>query len=122
MVHAITTKDKLVPGQGVCASCGKALHAGRAFVFRSKPAPGETGVTNDAAELAKCLSCALLHLPLLKRSVIAALVVGTVLTALNQGDNLLAGIWSDALYWKIPLTYCVPFLVSTYGALINNRQ
>ena len=122
MVHAINTEEDLVPGHGICASCGKALQAGRAFVFRSKPAPSETGVTSPAAELAKCLSFALRHLPLLKRSVIAAFVVGTLLTALNQGDNLLAGEWSAALYWKIPLTYCVPFLVSTYGALINNRQ
>ena len=121
MVHAIDTEENLVLGQGICASCGKALHAGRAFVFRSKPVSNETGVTSPGAELAKCLLCALRHLPLLKRSLIAALVVGTVLTALNQGDNLLAGEWSSSLYWKVPLTYCVPFLVSTYGALINNR-
>ena len=122
MAYATNTEEDLVSGQGICASCGKALHAGRAFVFRSKPASGETGIMNPAAELAKCLLCALRHLPLLKRSAIAALVVGTVLTALNQGDNLLAGEWSSALYWKIPLTYCVPFLVSTYGALITNRK
>ena len=122
MVHAINTGENLVPSQGICASCGKALHSGRAFVFRSKPAHSESGITSPAAELAKCLLCALRHLPLLKRSVMAALFVGTVLTALNQGDNLLAGEWGSALYWKIPLTYCVPFLVSTYGALINNRQ
>ncbi len=122
MVHAINTEENLIRGEGICASCGKALHSGRAFVFRSKTVPTDTGVTSPAAELAKCLLCALRHLPLLKRSAIAALLVGTVLTALNQGDNLLAGEWSSALYWKIPLTYCVPFLVSTYGALINNRQ
>jgi hypothetical protein len=59
---------------------------------------------------------------MLKRSLKAAIVVGTVLTALNQGDVLLAGDLSNALYWKIPLTYCVPFLVATYGALVNNRR
>ena len=121
-MHAINTEEDLVSSQGICASCGKALHEGRAFVFRPKPVPSETGVTSPAAELAKCLLCALRHLPMVKRSVMAALVVGTVLTALNQGDNLLAWEWSSALYWKIPLTYCVPFLVSTYGALINNRH
>ncbi len=122
MVHSINTEADVIQAQGICASCGKALHLGRSFVFRSNPVPSETGVASPAAELAKCLLCALRHLPLLKRSVVAALVVGTVLTALNQGDNLLAGEWSAALYWKIPLTYCVPFLVSCYGALINNRQ
>jgi hypothetical protein len=59
---------------------------------------------------------------MLKRSLIASLVVGTVLTALNQGDILLSGQWSNALYWKIPLTYCVPFVVATYGALTNSRK
>ncbi len=59
---------------------------------------------------------------MLRRSLAAAVVVGTVLTALNQGDNLLSGRWDAALYWKIPLTYCVPFIVATYGALTNSRQ
>jgi ABC-type methionine transport system permease subunit len=59
---------------------------------------------------------------LIKRSFIAGLVVGTILTALNQGDALLNGQWNNALYWKIPLTYCVPFIVATYGALTNSRQ
>ena len=80
------------------------------------------GIPGRAVELTKCLFCALRHLPMLKRSFYACLVVGTVLTALNQGDTLLAGQWNNALYWKIPLTYCVPFLVTTYGALINNRK
>ncbi|MBM3942738.1 MAG: phosphoenolpyruvate protein kinase [SAR202 cluster bacterium] len=52
----------------------------------------------------------------------ASLVVGTALTLLNQGDTLLSGHWNQALYWKIPLTYCVPFLVASYGALTNARQ
>lgn len=53
----------------------------------------------------------------LRRSAAAAVVVGTVLTALNQGDLLLSGSFPAALWWKIPLTYVVPFLVATYGAL-----
>ncbi len=46
-----------------------------------------------------------------------ALVVGTLLTAINQGDVLLAGRWPPALFWKLPLTYAVPFVVATLGAL-----
>jgi len=41
---------------------------------------------------------------------------------LNQGDILFAGNWQDPLYWKIPLTYSVPFCVATYGALSNGRN
>ena len=63
-----------------------------------------------------------MHRPMVRRSLIAATVVGTVLTLLNQGDTLIAGHWNNALYWKIPLTYCVPFLVATYGALSSNRK
>ena len=50
------------------------------------------------------------------------MVVGTVLTLLNQGDTLLSGSWNNTLYWKIPLTYSVPFIVATYGALSNSRN
>jgi hypothetical protein len=54
---------------------------------------------------------------MLRRSGLIALIVGTVLTAINQGDVLLAGHWSPALVWKLPLTYAVPFIVATLGAL-----
>ncbi|PKB80129.1 MAG: hypothetical protein BZY88_09725 [SAR202 cluster bacterium Io17-Chloro-G9] len=59
---------------------------------------------------------------MLKKSLMACVVVGTLLTALNQGDLLLSGSWNSTLYWKIPLTYIVPFLVATYGALSNIRK
>ncbi|MEP3051829.1 MAG: nitrate/nitrite transporter NrtS [Erythrobacter sp.] len=52
--------------------------------------------------------------PVLKRSLAVAIVVGTILIAINHGDVILNG-GSPAL-WKIPLTYLVPFLVATYGA------
>jgi hypothetical protein len=57
------------------------------------------------------------HAPMLRRSAVIALVVGTVLTAINQGDLLLAGQWVPALAWKLPMTYAVPFIVATLGAL-----
>jgi hypothetical protein len=53
----------------------------------------------------------------LRRATVTALVVGTILTALNQGDLLLAGDTTSAMLWKIPLTYLVPFLVTIWGAL-----
>ena len=46
-----------------------------------------------------------------------ALVVGTVLTAINQGNVLLAGTYPAQLLWKVPLTYCVPYCVATFSAL-----
>ena len=98
-----------------CHRCGKPLSSRWAFLFANRGSDTPT-------ETAKCLPCALLHRPMLKRSLIAAVVVGTVLTALNQGDAILQGQWNAALYWKIPLTYCVPFIVASYGALANSKQ
>ncbi|MGH7333251.1 MAG: nitrate/nitrite transporter NrtS, partial [Candidatus Rokuibacteriota bacterium] len=54
---------------------------------------------------------------MLGRSLRVALVVGVVLTVINQGDTLLLGSWTAALLWKVPLTFMVPFCVATWGAL-----
>lgn len=75
----------------------------------------------NIARLRRCLRCTLSYRPLLRRSFFTALVVGTILTAINQGNLLLSGEFPAALYWKIPLTYTVPFCVATWGALINSR-
>lgn len=53
----------------------------------------------------------------LRRAAATALVVGTILTALNQGDLLMTGNATGAMWWKIPLTYLVPFCVTVWGAL-----
>lgn len=55
--------------------------------------------------------------PTLTRAATTAIIVGSLLTALNQGDLLLAGDTSSAMLWKIPLTYLVPFAVTIWGAL-----
>jgi hypothetical protein len=44
-----------------------------------------------------------------------ALIVGTILNLINQGDNLLLGQRLD--FAKLLLTYIVPYAVSTYGAV-----
>ncbi|MBM4405801.1 MAG: hypothetical protein FJ039_06420 [Chloroflexi bacterium] len=72
--------------------------------------------------LVRCFRCALRHWAILRRSLIVALIVGTALTAINQGTVLAKGDFPAALYWKIPLTYCVPFCVATFGALSASRR
>ncbi|MYC28564.1 MAG: hypothetical protein F4X65_00525 [Chloroflexi bacterium] len=105
-----------------CQLCGRELKNRSSFAFKS-PTVSPDGCGSPASDsIIKCIFCALLHRPMLKRSGIAALVVGTVLTLLNQGDLILSGQWNNAFYWKIPLTYCVPFVVASYGALMNNRR
>ena len=71
----------------------------------------------DGGFTRKCLRCAVQHRPMLRRSVLIALVVGSILTVINQGDSLLAGHWAPSLAWKLPMTYAVPFIVATLGAL-----
>lgn len=54
---------------------------------------------------------------IVRRSVKVALLIGTMLTAINQGDILLGGAWLPEFCWKIPLTYVVPYCVSTFASV-----
>ena len=49
-----------------------------------------------------------------KKAALTASVVGTILTTINHGDNILAGAPPPLI--KICLTYCVPYCVTTWGA------
>jgi len=50
-----------------------------------------------------------------RRSFCVAVVVGTVLNLINQGDALFDG---GSINWiKVLMTYVVPYAVSTYGAV-----
>ncbi len=50
-----------------------------------------------------------------RRSFYVALIVGTVLNLINQGDVLFG---MASINWlKLILTYCVPYAVCTYGAV-----
>ncbi|MGI9482882.1 MAG: nitrate/nitrite transporter NrtS [Hyphomicrobiales bacterium] len=54
-----------------------------------------------------------------KKAFFTALVVGTILTLINHGDVLLAGEVPPAL--KVILTFCVPYCVTTWGAVTGKR-
>ncbi len=49
-----------------------------------------------------------------KKAFLTSLVVGTILTTINHGDIIIDGLMPDA--WKVVLTYCVPYCVTTWGA------
>jgi hypothetical protein len=51
-----------------------------------------------------------------KRSVVIAVLVGSLILAVNQGDVLLAGALTPRVVAKMLLTPCIPFCVSLYGA------
>jgi len=54
-----------------------------------------------------------------KKAIFTALVVGTLLTAINHGDVILSGLAPPT--WKVVLTYCVPYCVTTWGAITGKR-
>lgn len=54
-----------------------------------------------------------------KKAFLTALVVGTILTAINHGDIILLGEWPPLA--KVLLTYCVPYCVTTWGAITGKR-
>lgn len=86
--------------------CGCGHETARRFRFSAGSAPVE-----------KCLRHAVVHPPLRRNALATALVVGTILTTINQGNVLLDGRFPGELWWKIPLTYSVPYMVSTWAAL-----
>ena len=50
-----------------------------------------------------------------RRSLLVALIVGSVLNLINQGDELFR---VGKIKWaKLVLTYAVPYFVATYGAV-----
>ncbi len=59
--------------------------------------------------------------PHLKRTVTTALIVGSILFAINQFDVVLRGDASLSVWVKGGLTYIVPFVVSNIGVLIASR-
>ena len=50
-----------------------------------------------------------------KKAILTALLVGTILILINHGDIILDGILPAP--WKVMLTYCVPYCVTTWGAV-----
>jgi hypothetical protein len=58
--------------------------------------------------------------PAVRRSLTVALVVGTILNLINQGDALLGA--GTLVLWKLLLTYFVPFAVASYGSYAALRN
>ena len=93
-----------------CSRCGVVLQ-GSAYKVRL------SGTTAS-----RCLRCALLHWPTVRRSLLISLIVGTLLTAVNQGTYFVNGNLPATLAWQVPLTYITPYCVATLGAILNARN
>ncbi|HEY2737489.1 MAG TPA: nitrate/nitrite transporter NrtS [Thermoanaerobaculia bacterium] len=63
--------------------------------------------------------------PVRRRALKVALVVGTVLLAINHGDAILSGNISPVRWLRMILTVVVPYAVSTLssvGAILDMRK
>ena len=58
-----------------------------------------------------------LRADVVRRSAIVSLVVGTLLTLINQLDTILTQGIDARVFFKVLLTYCVPYCVATYSSV-----
>ena len=65
-----------------------------------------------------------LSLEIFRDAIKVALIVGTILTAINQGDIIASGPIAPSDLVKILLNYFVPYCVSTYAGVeaLGNEQ
>lgn len=58
----------------------------------------------------------------MRRTVTVALIVGTLLTLINQGDRLASGDADLALALKVAANYLIPWCVSSIGYISARRS
>lgn len=63
-----------------------------------------------------------LYRPHLLRTSVTALIVGTILFAINQLDVVLSGDATAGTWIKAGVTYLVPFAVANVGLLFGSRR
>ncbi|MBW2377626.1 MAG: nitrate/nitrite transporter NrtS [Deltaproteobacteria bacterium] len=56
-----------------------------------------------------------------RRALVFAVVVGSVLIAINHGDALISGDIDGVRWLKMGLTVLVPYLVSTWSSVLAVR-
>jgi hypothetical protein len=58
--------------------------------------------------------------PILRKALIAAMVVGSLLIVLNQGDLIFSGRLTGRIILKSLITPVIPFCVTMLGAVLNS--
>ncbi len=81
--------------------------------------PGKTGRWRDEV-IQACVYCT--QRQRLRRTVSIALVVGVVLTAINQLDVIVSGDATASTWVKCGLNFVVPFVVSNLGMLSGRAE
>jgi hypothetical protein len=62
------------------------------------------------------------HPATVRRARVTALIVGTVLVAINHGPAILAGGLTQGRIFQILLTYMVPYTVSTLSSVATRHE
>ena len=97
------------------------------MALQSLPMP--TGYSNEVSEPEQQRTWSslrevprvVLYPPHLRRTTLIALVVGTVLFAINHLDEVLTAKATRGTWIKSAVTYLVPFTVSNLGLLVGSR-
>ena len=55
--------------------------------------------------------------PVVRRALCFGVVIGTILISINHGDAILRGEITSTRLWKMALTVCVPYCVSTISSV-----
>lgn len=97
-----------------CDVCEKTTQGTR-YIGVDKSSRKRTKTTTS-----KCLRCFILDSKLLKRSIVIAFVVGTILNVTNYGNLFNSTIIQGDTY-KLGLNFIVPFLVSLTTSLLVAR-
>lgn len=77
---------------------------------------------NDAEQSRPSFFAVAVQPTVMRRALGYALVVGSILVAINHGDALVAGEASLEILLKIALTVCVPYCVSTASSVAAIRN
>jgi hypothetical protein len=59
---------------------------------------------------------------MLRTSILTAVLVGTVLVAINQSAAIAEDGLTGDIAWRVALTYMVTFCVATWGAVAGTRR
>ncbi|HCG90626.1 MAG TPA: hypothetical protein DEZ08_02130 [Dehalococcoidia bacterium] len=102
----------------LCLKCSKSLHNKPKFIVLNKTLTIETMKSISFL----CTICYITNKNLLKRSVIVATVVGTILNLLNYGNSIGTITITLFLVVKMSLNYFVPFLVSFTTSFMASRS
>lgn len=71
--------------------------------------------------LRECPNC-IVYRPHLRQTLMTALIVGTILFAINKLGVVVAGQATTLTWIQIGATYLVPFCVANYGLLVACRR